>query len=515
MYHTSVPVTAADFFDRLDEIARLEEAVRKLLAGSPSWLAIVGPRKIGKTSLLLELARRRSAPSVIFVLMDCFEEMPVVPEIFRRYALRVVDGALGGELGTSLEALAGSPAEFRAALQHSSRFDALPPPLRSQVLELADRDVEASKLRPWLDLPEQVAQALDLHFLVAWDEFQELAARASRGRGPDLVALLRSCWQRHHRTSYVISGSARTMLTELVTSERSPFFQHFSLLELEAFPRQEAVKLLVESAPPEVPVSGELAGRVFEVVGGHPFYLQLLGDALTRQPTQDADAALKQALQDLLFSRTGRLALYFENEFHRLVGRSGYLAKTLEILAGGPRRLSEIANAIASPTGATARYLERLKDAVVRSDGQYLLADRVFGLWLSWRRPGGTVVPMQVIGDEAEQQVAQHLARMGFDLVYQSRASRGAFDLLATRGPRQLGVQVKRSPLPLRFEAAAWKRMVAEARRFRWRWVVAVLTPPPGNQLLLLDPAAARLGKNVTLDAGAAIENLLLWVDDR
>jgi len=68
----------------------------------------------------------------------------------------------------------------------------------------------------------------------------------------------------------------------------------------------------------------------------------------------------------------------------------------------------------------------RWLDAVVRgSDGRYRLADPVFGLWLSWRQPGGTVVPMQVIDDEAEQQVAQHLARMGFDLVYPSRASRG------------------------------------------------------------------------------------------
>ena len=48
-----------------------------------------------------------------------------------------------------------------------------------------------------------------------------------------------------------------------------------------------------------------------------------------------------------------------------------------------------------------------------------------------------------------ERVVAEHLARSGFELVYQSRGSRGAFDLLATRGAQQLGVQVKRSPLPL------------------------------------------------------------------
>ncbi len=123
------------------------------------------------------------------------------------------------------------------------------------------------------------------------------------------------------------------------------------------------------------------------------------------------------------------------------------------------------------------------------------------------------MVPMRIVGDEAEQAVAEHLAQMGFELIYQSRASRGAFDLLATRGPHQLGVQVKRSPLPLHFGAAAWKRMEAEAGRFGWRWVVAVLTPPPENQLMLLDPTGAKIQKNVTIDSQAAIGNLLLWVD--
>jgi AAA+ ATPase superfamily predicted ATPase len=516
MYSTSNPVTAASFFDRQDEIRKLQTVVEGLRADTPTWLAIIGPRKIGKTSLLLELARRATDSEVVFVVIDCFEELPLLPEIFRRYALRLVDGALGADLGTSLEALASRPAEFRAALQRSSRFDALAPPLRSLILELAESHVDGALVRDLLDLPEQLARSLGIHFLVAWDEFQELATLSSRESSADYLPLMRSRWQRHRRTSYVISGSAPTMLRELVTDERSPFFQHFSMMEVGPFVRDHAVRLLRENAPPDREISEELAGRVFDLIGGHPFYLQLLGDALTRQPMDEEETALKQALQELLFSGTGRLALYFENELRRHAGRSGLLGKTLEVLAAGPARLSDIAKAIHSASGAMARYLERLRDAVVRDpDGRYRLADPVFGLWLAWRQPGGTVVPMSLVGDDAEQAVARHLAAMGFDLIYQSRASRGAFDLLATRGPRQLGVQVKRSALPLRFTAAAWGRMEAEAKRFGWRWVVAAVTPPPDGQVILLDPADARVRKNVTLDAAASIDNLLLWVDRR
>jgi AAA+ ATPase superfamily predicted ATPase len=63
VFQSSRPVTASGFFDREAELARLEEAARRLLAGAPTWLAILGLRKIGKTSLLLGrgggLTRRR------------------------------------------------------------------------------------------------------------------------------------------------------------------------------------------------------------------------------------------------------------------------------------------------------------------------------------------------------------------------------------------------------------------------------------------------------------------------
>ncbi|MBI2373339.1 MAG: ATP-binding protein [Deltaproteobacteria bacterium] len=515
MFRTSVPATADFFFDRDKEIARLEGDVAKLRKGAPSWVAILGARKVGKTSLVLELARRMAGPKLAFVVLDVFESLPVSFEIFRRFGLRVVDTTLGQEVGASIEALADNPADLRAALQQSARFTALPPGLRATILDLPDHAMEGDFFRRCLDLPEQLATALGLHVVVAWDEFQELST-LPRGKAiPDPLPLMRTAWQKHQRVGYVISGSARSMLLELVTSKRSPFFQHFAIMDLEPFPAQDGIAMLTACAPADRPIPKALAARAVDSVGGHPFYLQLLGEALTlRDPPYD-EACLKDALQNILFSRTGRLALYFENEYARVVGRSTFLATALSALAKGPRRLSEIATEIGTGSGSTVRYLERLGDAVVRlPDARYGLADPTFGLWLAWRQPGGTVVPMKLVGDEAEIRTAAHLARLGFDLVYQSRASRGAFDLLATRGAIQLGVQVKRSPLPVRFDRAEWARMRAEAERFGWRWAVAVLTPPPEERLLILDPERARRTRaGFALDAAAEVENVLAWLD--
>ncbi len=120
---------------------------------------------------------------------------------------------------------------------------------------------------------------------------------------------------------------------------------------------------------------------------------------------------------------------------------------------------------------------------------------------------------MKLVGNEAELRVAEHLASLGFELVYQSRASRGAFDLLAIRGGRQLGVQVKRSALPLRFPKTAWARMACDAARFGWVFCIAAVSPE--GEVALLDPARATKRKEVRIGEEARIDNLLTWLEAR
>lgn len=268
----------------------------------------------------------------------------------------------------------------------------------------------------------------------------------------------------------------------------------------------------MQFGPPGKAVPLAVAKRVVSVLGGHPFYLQLFGEVLTaREPPYD-DATVKQVFSELLFTRTGRLSLYFAREFDRIVGTSSTLGATLEAVATGPLKTMEVARRIGASSGSTVRYLERLGDAITRDGEQrWAVSDPVFALWLRWRLPGGTVVPMSVIGDEAEKEVAGRLAELGFELVYQSRASRGAFDLLGIRAGIQVGIQVKRTSLPLRFSKAEWARLVSDAKRLGWRSLVAVVTPE--QRLSFFDPARAKVGATVTFGPAQALENVLDWLE--
>jgi len=510
VFQTTLPVVGFEFRDRTIQLARLAGSVEQLCAGSPHWLALLGQRKIGKTSLLLEAARREGA-RVIFAILDVFDHVPVTDEVLRLLVLRVVDRVFGPECGQSLEATI-DPDAYRAALAGSPRFARLAPELRALLLRLKEIDLTPASTAILLQTPERLAQALGLFIVVAIDEFQELAHLRVGRPGAEVLPLLRSTWQKHRRVSYIVSGSARSLMTDLVASRSSPFFGHFELLEVGEFEHADAVALLMDSAVPGKKLSRALAEKAVATLGGNPFYLQLLGEQLAALEPPLDDDAFKEALSRLLFHPTGRLALFFEAELARVVGRSAASLAILEQLSRGAARPVDLQRALRLSSSTVVNYLSRLGDVIrLTTDRRWELTDAVMGMWLQWRAPGGAAVPMTVIGDEGERLVAQALAELGFELVYQSKASRGAFDLLALRAGVMVGVQVKRSPLPLHFTAAAWKRLEAEAKRLGWLGVVASVTE--GGEVTFLDPAKRQRKKGVSLSARAAIENLLIWVD--
>ena len=510
MFRASAPVTSSGFHDRTRELTFLSEAFAALTAGAPRWLALVGPRKIGKTSLIFEAAR--CAPKGVEVaVLDVLERAPLDLEIFRLLCARAIDALLARSAGGSLSRRLHVPTEWRALLQASSRYTKLPATLRVDLDRLAEEPASPDAVRRWLQLPDDLASAAATKLVVAIDEVQELTSLRARSFEP--FPLMRSVWQRHQNVAYIISGSAPSVIRELVTARHAPFFQHFQLFELGPFTTPDAVALLREAAPSDRPIPRRVAERVVKIVGGHPFYLQLVGEALTSDsPPYDEDS-LKPVIQALIYSRTGRLALVFENEYRRVVGKAATAAATLQAIAAqAPVKLTQIAKSIGASTASTARYLERLGDAITRDDdGRYGIADPVFASWVRWRSPGGTVVPMSVVGDEAELAVASELSGLGFDLVYQSRALRGAFDLLALRGPYQLGLQVKRRSPPLSFGKREWKRMQADAERWGWRWVIAAVDADGTVQML--DPARARVDRTVRLHSDATIDNVLRWIE--
>jgi Holliday junction resolvase/AAA+ ATPase superfamily predicted ATPase len=491
-FQTSTPVTGEAFFDREDELRRLGEAIRDIRRGVPRYCAVLGSRKIGKSSLLSELKRRsEEVQNVVIVLIDCYESAVDAVTFFEDLMVATIDEFLLKTGRTSETDLLGGAREddlrFGAAV---GRIQALGVPSLSAACETllgirAGGGRHRERFRAAADLPESLGSDTGLKFVVIFDEFQECAKlnefKLVKEAVGDVFAFLRARWQRHRNVCYYLSGSEITLLQKIIQSETSPFFQHFSTLTLEPFDRANAAALCRELfAASGRTLPGSLVNQLIDFTAGHPFYLQVLGEELCARAKgpKIPSPLFKEVVQDVLFANAGRLWLYFSAYFERHVKSSTSLAKTLSALAAGNRRVTDIARELGQATGVVSSWLSRLldMDLIGKSPDGYVFRDPTFELWIRGTRTHErAAIAPSLLGDQAEKAVASKLAAEGFRLVYQSRASRGAFDLLAILNSHQVGLQVKKSKKSTCYiSRTEHDRMVEWGKRLGWKPILCL-----------------------------------------
>ena len=506
MLPAATPAVGPRFAGRQAELLELFDVVDELEGGGAPRRLLVGPARVGRSSLLLELGRRARRRGIWFVTFDASDGHPPCPEHVRRFALATLDVFAAPDGGSSIT----SPAACRDAVRRSRRLSALPPALLGEIGDLAEGRLDARLIRACLDLPERLATALGGRFVVGFDGFDRLAAARRRRGSPTLAQLALETWSAHERVAWILGcahpGRLEPLLEAAVTTFSLP--EHRILVG----PLEPTVgsDWLASGLPDRSPVPPDVARLAATVLWGHPFYLQVLAEALDAQPKPLDARSLRSALQAVLFSRTGTLAMHFERVYDRLVGRSVGLATVLDALAPGPCRITDVARVVGSPTGATVGYIRRLGDAVARHGARlYGLADPVFARWLRWRLPGGCVVPMSLVGEAVEERVAEALHAAGFDVRYPSRGSRAVFDLVGQRAGRPVGLRIVESGLPVTLSPAGWEQLEEAARPLQGRWLVARVST---DAVQWLDPRCARRERRVVLDGDAALDNPVLWL---
>ena len=402
---TSGPVSGELFYDRQRELDDLLAAVQSLKTDVPKYYALLGMRKVGKTSLLVEFARRLvNEPSVVVVHVDCHESAIDPAIFFQDYAIAVLDAFLDA-LGHTLEigTLRGARLDEADFLARLGRVQALglrsmERGVRALLTMRAGRD-HREAFHAIADLPEAVAVEAGLHTIAILDEFQAVGRlnlfKDVRTTIADIFQFLRSKWQRQRRVMYVISGSEISLLEQTIHREQAPFFQHFLTLRLREFPPAEAQRMMATLfAQAGYPVDQVLIDEMVSRFNGHPFYLQVLGEELCRAANDPAIAWITPALyktvaQETLLGQGGRLYLYFQGMYERLVGSAASLAQALIAVAHGHHTLGQVARELRRGSNVVSSWLRRLveADVLVKEQGGYRFADPVFALWVQGTRP--------------------------------------------------------------------------------------------------------------------------------
>lgn len=233
------------FFGRQHE----QQEIAAFLNGNQS-VSIVGPRKIGKTSLLMHLTRPQTWPTLglndnnLFVYLDC--------EVLGESNHEEIFGHLASEMQIALEDrdLPEEPA-LALAVEAPSRLS----------FEGAIRKLNRRELR----------------IVIILDEFERLSANASLN--VNFFNALRSAAGRYQLVFLTASSRPLIQLTYSGRSQEilsSPFFNIFAPVFLRLLNEEEAHQLIrVPAQRSGRAFSPEMEQFIYALAGGHPLALQV------------------------------------------------------------------------------------------------------------------------------------------------------------------------------------------------------------------------------------------------
>lgn len=350
------PIASDSLIDRRAELHRLH-----LAAADGAHVRVAGPRRYGKTSLLLAHARRLEEAGWRTVHVD-FYGVTTLAEVCARIAtaysrlndhrVRSVLDGLGSRLGLTLSTSGiGITVGPRPAA----------PPQEATLLAAAEL----------LDLPLRLYERDRGRTLVVFDEFQDLLSA-----GATLDGLLRSHVQYHgDAATYVYAGSQPSFMRRLFTDRERPLYGQAEPLELAPLPIDEVLSDLAERFAALGEQPGEALAPLVVSAAGHPQRTMLFAHLLHRE------IGLREAGQTSLPDRPGVEGVALADALVELAVRhtsEGHHAVWDALSSGKKAVLAAMADGI-RPTGSRATERSGLSRATLQSalrelgnDGQHI-----------------------------------------------------------------------------------------------------------------------------------------------
>src|SRR5438132_1428096 len=252
------PVPAADLVGREAYLRRLIERLE-----DGQHVLISGPRRIGKTSIIVEALRRIRRHGGHTAYVDCLGATDI-----RGLGERLADAILMNLSGVerSFEQAKAIAAGMQPTVKVKYEHVEL-------ALQLA-RETNAQRFfEGALDLPQGLAKRTGKRVVVVLDEFQ-----AAGRLGPRIFDVMRARFQAHRGVSYAFLGSEQGILEELFSAKGHAFYRFAVPLDLTDAgghrfgidPDDWLEYLRAKFAAKKMTIDDASIDRLLDATGGHP-----------------------------------------------------------------------------------------------------------------------------------------------------------------------------------------------------------------------------------------------------
>jgi len=352
----------------------------KLLMG----FALYGPRRIGKSSLLLEVRRRLG------------EKKEIVPIYFSLWEL---DQGTIAEFNKELTARILK--EYKPRLGLKQRVDdLLEYPRRAvhgiitqlkikakiqediELLLTYDQELkqDPGSIKKVFQLAEELAIETNTRCILMLDEFPDITElKYPKKVGERIIKLIRTIHGRQKHTLLCISGSSKATMNIVALSSTSPFYRQFLIREVKPLQKKYVREIITENI--DWNVTDKAIDRIYEFTNGIPYYVQFIGRQLymhDRKKTDEHD--IENIIEDFLEEEGNIL---FKKDYEVLSAKEKMIVESMA--TKDITKPSQIAKMQREPITNVYPFIEKLMEKGVlerKTKGIYCFVDPIFKRWL-------------------------------------------------------------------------------------------------------------------------------------
>lgn len=375
MKHTN-PFTFGDLAldDAFTNRAAELKALRRDLQNGQN-VALVAPRRYGKTSLLRKAAQQLVRKGVLIAEIN-LTKTPSKEKLASKLA-RAIHDDIASPLFRAKERLRVFSGLRITPTVTIDPHDGTPSFSFAATHRRDDLDATLEHL---LELPARLAAERGKRVALVFDEFQEITEI-----DPKLPALMRAVFQEQPDVAHVYAGSRRDVMRRLFTHENEPFFRSARVMELGRIDTRAFAKFVEQQfARTDRALGDGVAAALVGVTRGHPYGTQELAYALWEEVPEGFSAStgdLERAVAAVVRSENAHFSLAWE-------GASRAQRLVLQALAAepGPVFGNEYRLRHQLPAASTVqRAVEQLvADELVerRGDGGFDIAEPFLREWI-------------------------------------------------------------------------------------------------------------------------------------
>lgn len=325
--------------------------------------AVLGPRRYGKTSLLVRVADDLARAGTSVVWVDLYE-ITSTSDLALRFDAAMADAT--GPVRSRLSSIAASVDLNLGLLKVGfSR-------------RRGDRPDPAGTLHLLLDT--LVAAASDQPTVLVFDEFPGI------DRVDGAAGLLRTKLQHHfQQIGIVFAGSQPSLMRAMFTEKAMPFYAQADLVTIHPFTLRAVTNIIDDGFASTGRDPGGLAAAIHAFAGGHPHRTMQLADAAWRASAPGATYT-PQVWETALAAVRANTDLANESVYSGF----GSSEKTvLRLLASNESLFGASAELLGLSAGSAQNAREKLLASgdITEDKGQLVLVDPLFADWMRRRLP--------------------------------------------------------------------------------------------------------------------------------